>query len=121
MNNEREAAIDIDEMLDRPLNKLTAAEFVQVLSHPKAQQVGSWIISDKKKYELWVEENQILRISVRELLDKLRGEKKKYELEPFIDIGTKVFPGGMAGQSESQYARLVEVIARQVEERMGRK
>ncbi|GJL53356.1 MAG: hypothetical protein NPIRA02_04880 [Nitrospirales bacterium] len=121
MNNKRKAAIDIDKVMDSPLRELNAAEFVEVLNHPKVKGKHSWIITDKKKYELWIEETEIVNITVGELIEKLRGEKKKVELEPFIDIGHRVFPGELIRESDVQFSRLVEDVARRVEERLGKK
>ena len=39
------------------------------------------LLPDKKKYELWVDEAVIDKINVADLLEKIRGEKKKLELE----------------------------------------
>ena len=47
---------------------------------------------DKKKFELWVEENPLPRITLGELLEKLRGEKKKVELEFGPDFGELINP-----------------------------
>lgn len=75
------SAIDPDDLLDRPMGEITAADFLKVLGAPSVGKLGSAMLADKKKFELWVEEVDMPKISVRELLDKMRQEKKKYELE----------------------------------------
>lgn len=77
---EHNAAIPPDDMFDRRLEELTASEFLAALSRP---EVGPGILPhlpEKKKYELWTDENGP-DITVRDLLVRLREEKKKLELE----------------------------------------
>jgi hypothetical protein len=105
------AAITPDELLDRPLGDLSAAQFLQVLNHPKVSRADFQILADKKKYELWVEEDPILKINVGELLEKIKGEKKKVEKEIPDIIGPVVNP-------PFERAELVEEIATLVELRM---
>lgn len=117
MAGQSKAAIDLDAVLDRPLGDLSAADFIQVLNHPKLSHAGLGIIADKKKYELWVEEGSIVRISVGELLKKLRGEKKKveYELPPWFRFEPPY------SRPQVEYGQLVEEIAARVEERLGQR
>lgn len=102
----RRAAIP-DDLLDKPLAEISAADLVKALSASQQPQLGV-ILADKKKYELWVEENPVDRIPLRELLDKLRGEKKKVELELPFDIGQIVNPP------------LLDRLAEAVAKRLGR-
>jgi hypothetical protein len=108
------AAISPDELLDRPLGDLSAAQFLQVLNHPRVSQVQFHALADKKKFELWVEEDPILKISVGELLEKIKGEKKKVEKEVPDIIGPVVNP-------PFERAQLVEEIAALVEQRVRAK
>lgn len=78
MTPQRTAAIDA--ILDTPLEKLNAADFLTALGHQEAAELRP-ILADKKKYELWVEEAPILKFTLKELLDRMRVEKKKVELE----------------------------------------
>jgi len=118
MGEKFKAAIDIDKALERPLSDLSAAEFVQVLNHPKVRHAGISLIADKKKYELWVEEGVIEKIPVGVIIEKLRNEKKKVELEPLIDLGQRIYPSDL--RRDTEYARLVEDIALRIEERLHR-
>jgi hypothetical protein len=116
MHTERYAAIDLDEIADRSLGDLSAVEFLQVLSHPKLTTTQRLTLADKKKYELWVEEGPILKVPIGEILAKLRGEKKKLELE--VPPWMKLIPED--GIRDIEWAGLVEDIGSQVEAHAGR-
>jgi len=105
------AAITPDELLDRPLGDLSAVQLLQVLNHSSVSRAQVQLFADKKKYELWVEEDPILKVNVRELLETIKGEKKKVEREVPDIIGPVVNP-------EFDRAQLVEEIATLVEQRM---
>jgi hypothetical protein len=111
MEGKRKAAIDLDEVLERPLDGLSAVEFLQVLSHPKLSASHRQILADKKKYELWVDEGTTVTVSVGELLDKIRGEKKKleYEIPPWINF---IPENGLRKQLD--YGSLAEDVAERV-------
>jgi hypothetical protein len=83
MAQQHVTAIPVDDKaLAKPLAELSATQFLAILSRGDAtDRAALAILPDKKKYELWVEEGSIDRISVGALLEKLRGEKKKLELE----------------------------------------
>lgn len=115
MPEQLKAAIDVEAALERPLGEISAAQFLQVLAHPKVSSASLGILADKKKYELWVEEGVIAKIPVGDIIRRVRAEKKKYELEPFPDFGRYVFP-----ERAFDYGRLVEDIAARVGERLGR-
>ncbi len=74
------AAID-EELLQRPLGEISASQFLQVLGSMDQSSSDLVLLPDKKKYELWVDEAVIDKINVADLLEKIRGEKKKLELE----------------------------------------
>jgi hypothetical protein len=116
MEKARYAAIDLDEVIGRPLGELSAIEFLQVLSHPKMGFSEVSILADKKKYELWVEEGPIAKLPIGEILAKLRGEKKKveYELPPWIRHFEE------DGLRQLDYARLAEEVAERVTAQLGR-
>ena len=112
---DRRAAIELDEVLDRPLEDLNAAEFLQVLGHPRAQFPGIHFVVDKKKWELWVDEGGFSKISLGDLFGRMTNEKKKlelvsYENPPIIGTQKPHFVGGA-------YAQLVEDVAALVEQR----
>ena len=114
-------AIPPDETLQRPLGELTAAEFLTALSHPSVDKRALAILPDKKKYELWVEEGGIPKLSVLDLLEKLRGEKKKLELEKFYIEDIKMVRENVF--DPEQILRdpvVIDQIADQVAQRLGR-
>ena len=118
MARPRKAALDIDALMDRPLGELSASEFLQVLRHPKLGFSGAAILADKKKYELWVEEDPILKIPIGEIIERIRGEKKKVEYEIPDIIGPRINPGDVLGRID--YGRLVEDVAEEVARRLGK-
>jgi hypothetical protein len=85
MPDRRTAAISKD-VLDRPLGELNAAEFLQALGTLRVPPESLAILADKKKYELWIDEGTLPKLPVGELVEKLRGEKKKLELEKRLII-----------------------------------
>jgi hypothetical protein len=111
MQTERYAAIDLDEIANRSLGELSAVEFLQVLGHPKLTTTQRLILADKKKYELWIEEGSILKVPIGEIIAKLRGEKKKLELE--IPPWMKVIPED--GIRDIDWAGLVEDVGSRME------
>ena len=80
---ERKAAIAIDAIMDRPIADLSAADLLQALSSPTLAAGENTLIADKKKYELWVEESTVLKLSLkdvietRELLPSVKWQPKK--------------------------------------------
>ncbi len=76
----KQAAVPAD-VTDRQLGELSAVDFLTALRTAQVSHVELGILADKKKYELWVEETPIDKISIKDLVERLRGEKKKLELE----------------------------------------
>ena len=114
-------AIPPDETLQKPLGELTAAEFLTALSHPSVDKRALAILPDKKKYELWVEEDGIPKISVLDLLDRLKGEKKKLELEKFYIEDIKMVRENVIDPIEIlRDPVVIDRIAEQVAQRLGR-
>lgn len=106
------AAIDVDAALQKPLGEISAAQFLQVLAHPKVGGAKFGVFADKKKYELWVDEKDIFTTPVGDIIQRLRGEKKKVELEipNHVPIGDPAI----------DRAALVEELATRLAERLGR-
>jgi hypothetical protein len=123
---QRKAAIAADDgLLSRSLSEMSAAEFVQLLGRDDVADARSLaILPDKKKYELWVDEDAVLKRPVGELLVIVRKEKKKLELEKFriedikLQVEEVVDPGRF-GDPVFDRARLVEDIASAVARKMG--
>jgi hypothetical protein len=93
MPGKARAAIDPDALLDRSLSEISVADLIQAVSAGGLRDRSIVLLPDKKKYELWVDEGPILKLPLREVLEKLRGEKKKLELElPFDILGRLGWP-----------------------------
>lgn len=79
----KKAAIQADKLDDTTLGELSAADFVEALHERRAFSLTHhW--PEKKKYELEVEPGVIDDLRFRDfvdILDRIRGEKKKTELE----------------------------------------
>ena len=90
--DELKAAVPADaKLLERPLSKLTAEEFLGVLGRSTLDRRVVALLPDKKKYELWVEEGGGMGgMSLGDLIGKLKVEKKKVELEIDFDLGSHV-------------------------------
>jgi hypothetical protein len=78
---EKRSAIPPDELLERPIEELSAPDLLFALNHPALDQAAVRLLPDKKKYELWVDEGGVTKLTVRDLVDRLGNEKKKVELE----------------------------------------
>jgi len=113
---ERRSAIPPDELLERPIEQLSAAEFISALNHPDLDQAAVRLLPDKKKYELWVEETDVTKLTTRDLVDRLRNEKKKVEIE--LTVKRQVEIDEPDPKSFVISPDLVEAIAERVAERL---
>jgi hypothetical protein len=78
---ERKAAIELDEIREKTLDQVSAADFLTALGtsgHQGATFFRAW--PEKKKYELWAEPEFNKGINIGSLLKGI-AEKKKVELE----------------------------------------
>ncbi len=114
-NGEKSAAINLEEVKDTPLSEMTADTFLEALVEGRAvQHLRFW--PEKKKYELYIEPENIGRIPFDRFRDILKGEKKKveYEIPPsgFRDWRREVDLDPRA------YDRLVDRLADDIEGRL---
>jgi hypothetical protein len=79
-NPKKRAAIDLEEIRQTPVGQLTADKFLAALEEEKALSLLPYW-PEKKKYELWVEPENIGVIPFERIIDILKGEKKKVEYE----------------------------------------
>ncbi len=120
----KKAAIDPD-LLDRPLGQIDAAAFVGALREARLEPAEMAVLADKKKYELWTDETPVAKISIGELIERIRGEKKKLELEKRRwemskrEVELEIGPTTVLGDPAVRDA-LVDEIATEVVRRMGR-
>jgi hypothetical protein len=118
----KRAAIDPDEILSRSLAEISAADFVQLLVRDDVNVDSSALalLPDKKKYELWVDEEVVLKTPLSDLLVTLKTEKKKLELEKFpienlkLAVENVVDPGVQYLDPQGSRAMLVDQIANAV-------
>jgi hypothetical protein len=108
----RSAAIDADGRERPTTREISAAEFLIALEQSGVglqQLVG---LPEKKKLELWVEPENVDLPSVDDLIDWIRQEKKKVELElpPNLGYWQKI--------REARYNELVDRVARDVEAKL---
>jgi hypothetical protein len=111
-SEEKQAAIDMDSLGDKQLDQVSAADFLRALNAgglSLTHYMAVW--PEKKKVELFVEPENVGRVRVRDLIAVIRAEKKKRELEPFLDVG---FGDPLRAD------QLIDRIAREVELRMRR-
>jgi hypothetical protein len=84
----KKAAIDFEKIMETPLNAISAADFLTALEqNGQARHLMYW--PEKKKYELFLEPERLPEITIGRLIDILKGEKKKAELEK-LDPGEYV-------------------------------
>jgi hypothetical protein len=82
MANDKAAAIAADKYMDTPLSKISAAQFMDALNaNQLVPHVKFW--PEKKKYELEVEPvfDKLRLRDFIEIINRIRGEKKKVEYE----------------------------------------
>ena len=82
MSTEKRASIDLDAIGQKKLSEISAADFITALNAGGISlQAHHRIWPEKKKVELWVEPENLGGVSVGDLLNVVRAEKKKVELE----------------------------------------
>jgi hypothetical protein len=82
MSSEKRAAIDLDAIGEKQLSEISAADFLTALNAGGiSAQVHHRIWPEKKKVELWAEPENLGGVKVGDLLNVIKAEKKKVELE----------------------------------------
>ena len=114
---ERRAAIDTDALMKKSLNDISAADFIRILGRRELAGI-SVILADKKKLELWIDEGPVFEIPIEAVLEKIKGEKKKIELEVPDLYGQIVNP---PIRQHLDYSRLVQDVAAIVERNIAEK
>ena len=78
----KKAAIPADEILSRSLSEISAADFLTLMTRDDLiDRSALTLLPDKKKYELWVDEDVVFKIPIGEIATRLKSEKLKMELE----------------------------------------
>jgi len=126
---ERKAAIDLEAIESKPLDSLSAVDFVTALS--SAGSIGIHAMRfwpEKKKYELFIEPENLGKTTIGGIFKGLR-EKKKVELEkdPRTEVVHKL-PGAEIEWLNPQdlvtnpaFREAVTGIAREVVNQLGRR
>ncbi|MEL7361562.1 MAG: hypothetical protein AAFN13_05790 [Bacteroidota bacterium] len=123
--DKKSAAIDLGKIESTPLSELRADTFLEALVQGKViQYLPLW--PEKKKYELYVEPENIKEVRFDRLRDILKGEKKKTELEippggyfePYRGERPRSLPFG-PGEYERLVDRLADDIEGRLRERIG--
>lgn len=81
MSKGKKAAIDLDEIKDKKLDEISASEFLSALKEGGASLDHLTVWPEKKKVELYVEPENWGNFHVDDILDVIKNEKKKTELE----------------------------------------
>lgn len=126
---DKKAAIDRDALENKPLNQLSAADFLAALTAAGptgAQVLRTW--PEKKKYELFLEPESLGSVTVGGILRGV-GEKKKVELEkdPRSEIQVHKRVGEFEFIDPSQFVTIPavreliqDVVAREVAKQLKR-
>ena len=115
----RRAAIDVDKVLQKPLKDISAVELIHALSRDDLVSARP-IISDKKKYELWIDETIVVNIPLADLLQRVKGEKKKLELEPQPGLQLEDPFGERPGPAVDQLvSRIADAVEARLSARLG--
>ncbi|MFL5577723.1 MAG: hypothetical protein ACJ79S_17340 [Gemmatimonadaceae bacterium] len=117
-------AVDGD-ILGRPIGEISAVQFLDLLQQVRLSPDVMALLPDKKKYELWVDEGGVAKLPIGVLLEKLRIEKKKLELEkrlivegiPKRIVEREIDPGELIDPAVRE--GLVQEIVGEVMKRIG--
>lgn len=112
MEQTKKAAIDIDQIRKKDAHEVSAADFLAALEQANVSIQRLVGLPEKKKVELWVEPEDPPNITVGGIIDWIRTEKKKVELElpPDFENWQRI--------REARYNELVARVARDVEARL---
>lgn len=112
MNEKKSASIDLDNIRQRKLGDMSAADFLVVLSKGDVLPIHHLIHwPEKKKYELWVEPEH--NHTIGNIIDFI-GEKKKVELEKpvavehYIDVNILVRDPDFIRQVANEVAKRIQ-------------
>jgi hypothetical protein len=114
-------AFDPDAIRSKSLDQVSASDLLQALHHGGMGIGHLTVWPEKKKYELWVEPENLGKVDVGRLLDVLRGEKKKVELEKYPGLeGWRDSFGAVVNPPDLRLDQLADRIAHLVEARLRR-
>jgi hypothetical protein len=97
----------------RPLDEISAADFLKELEAGGGRASDVLVWPEKKKRELWAEPEDVSTLPAGEVIGRVRGEKKKLELE--------TPPGELDLASQPGFDRLLDQLAEAVEARLRKR
>jgi hypothetical protein len=125
MSEAKKAAIDLDEIGEKSLSEVSAADFLAALNAGGISVRGLTVWPEKKKVELWAEHEIPDEIRVKDFV-RVINEKKKVEMEkdPRAEGWNKT-PGsedwtGQFGEEiyPGPYEQLLDRLTRDIESRL---
>ncbi len=117
----KKPAFDPDAILSKNLDQVSASDLLQALQHGGMGIGHLTVWPEKKKYELWVEPENFGKVDVGRLLDILRGEKKKVELEKHPGLeGWRNPLDSVINPADARLDQLADRVAHLVEARLRR-
>lgn len=108
----KKAAIDIDTLGDKNLDEVSAADFLTALNVGGLALQDLTVWPEKKKVELWLEPENLSKFRLKDIIVRIRVEKKKYELEKFPGFENWRDP------RDFQYDDLLNRLTRDIEARL---
>ena len=119
------AAIAADKLESKALNQISAEDFLVALNHSGVAAHTLTIWPEKKKLELYTEPENLGKVNVGRIIDIIKGEKKKVELEKHPGYETWrdpreqfVNPVQNSGLQNAAYDVLVDKLAQDIEARI---
>ena len=117
----KKPAFDPDTILSKSLDQVSASDLLQALQHGGIGIGHLTVWPEKKKYELWVEPENLGKVDVGRFLDIIRGEKKKVELEKYPGLeGWRDPLGAVINPPDIRLDQLADRVAHLVEARLRR-
>jgi hypothetical protein len=112
MSEGKKAAIDIDELGNKTLSEVTAAEFLTALSAGGLTLKELVVWPEWKKIALLLEPEDLGKISLKDIIIRIQVEKKKHELEKIPGVENWRDPQG------SFYEDLLNRLTQDIEARL---
>jgi hypothetical protein len=121
VQEKKKPAFDPDAILSKSLDQVSASDLLQALQHGGMGIGHLTVWPEKKKYELWVEPENLGKVDVGRLLDIIRGEKKKVEIEKHPGLeGWRDPWGAVVNPPDLRLDQLADRVAQLVEARLRR-
>jgi hypothetical protein len=114
---EKKAAID-EQLAEQTLGEISAADFLKALN--RGGLVSDLVVwPEKKKVELYIEPENLEKVNFGRLIEIIRGEKKKRELEPYPFVRVSDPSPQPNISATEELARTLDARLRAIEQRLG--